>query len=82
MWKNLKHLNADQTVKLVFTPGHFVSFRKARRLGPANIMLLSAKLECYEFSSHLTKETFKINLYFDCKSKSLIYLISFKVSRK
>ena len=44
MWENLKHLNADQTVKLVFTPGHFVSFRKARRLGPANIILLSAKL--------------------------------------
>ena len=44
MWKNLKHLNADQTVKLVFTPGHFVSFRKARRLGPVNIILLSAKL--------------------------------------
>ena len=44
MWKNLEHLNADQTVKLVFTPGHFVSFRKARRLGPANIILLSAKL--------------------------------------
>ena len=44
MWKNVKHLKADQTVKSVLTPGHFVSFRAARRLGPANIIVLSAKL--------------------------------------
>ena len=35
--------------------------------------------ECYEFRSHVTKETFKINHCFDCNSKSLIYLISCKV---
>ena len=38
--------------------------------------------ECFEFSSHVTKETFKINHYFDCNSKSLIYLISCKVCGK
>ena len=31
---------------------------------------------------HVTKETFKINHYFDCNSKSLIYLISCKVCGK
>ena len=38
--------------------------------------------ECYEFSSHVTKETFKINHYFDCNSKCLIYLMSCKVCGK
>ena len=32
--------------------------------------------------SHVTKETFKINHYFACNSKSLIYLISCKVCDK
>ena len=32
MRKNLKHLQANQTVKLVFTPASFVSFRIARNL--------------------------------------------------
>ena len=35
--------------------------------------------ERYEFSSHVTKEIFKTNHYFDCNSKSLIYPISCKV---
>ena len=38
--------------------------------------------ECYEFSNHVTQETFKINHYLDCNSKSLIYLISCKVCGK
>ena len=38
--------------------------------------------ECYEFSSHVTKETFKINHYFDYNSKCLIYLMSCKVCGK
>ena len=32
MRKNLKHLQANQTVKLVFTPASFVSFPSARNL--------------------------------------------------
>ena len=32
MRKNLKHLQADQTIKSVFTPAPFVSFRTARNL--------------------------------------------------
>ena len=96
MRKNLKHLQADQTVKSVFTPAPFVSFRSARNL---RSHLVRSKLylfkrttgsykcntprcqvgqnvkECYEFSSHVTKKTFKINHYFDCNSKSLIYLL-------
>ena len=35
--------------------------------------------ECYEFSSHVTKETFKINHCFDCNSNCFIYLMSCKV---
>ena len=38
--------------------------------------------ECYQFSSHVTEETFKINHYFDCNSKSLIYIISCKACDK
>ena len=44
MWKNVKHLKADQTGQSVLTTGHFVSFRTARRLGPANIIVLPGKL--------------------------------------
>ena len=32
MQKSLKHLQADQVIKSVFTPAPFVSFRKARNL--------------------------------------------------
>ena len=38
--------------------------------------------ECYQFPSHVTEETFKINHYFDCTSRSLIYMISCKVCGK
>ena len=38
--------------------------------------------ECYEFSSHGTKETFKISHCFDSNSKCLIYLMSCKVCGK
>ena len=38
--------------------------------------------ECYEFLSHVTKETFKINHCFDCNSKCFIYLMSCKVCEK
>ena len=83
MRKNLKHLQADQTVKSVSTPATFVSFRTVRNL---RSHLVGSKLsslqhtigsykcntsrcqvgknikECYEFSSHVTKEAFKIYL--------------------
>ena len=35
--------------------------------------------ECDTFTSHVTKETFKINHHFNCNSKCLIYLFSCKV---
>ena len=38
--------------------------------------------ECYKFSSHVTKETFKINHCFDRNSKCLIYLMFCKVCGK
>ena len=38
--------------------------------------------ECYTFTSHVTKETFKINFHFKCNSKCLIYLFSCKVCGK
>ena len=38
--------------------------------------------ECDTFTSNVTKETFKINHYFNCNSKCLIYLFSCKVSGK
>ena len=103
MRKNLKHLQADQTVKSVFTPVPFVSFRIARKLRshlvrselyPLQRAIGSCKCntprcqggknvkKCYEFSSHVTKETFKINHYFDCNIKSLICLIPCKVCGK
>ena len=103
MRKNLKHLQADQTVKSVFTPVPFVSFRIARKLRshlvrselyPLQRATGSCKCntprcqggknvkKCYEFSSHVTKETFKINHYFDCNIKSLICLIPCKVCGK
>ena len=103
MRKNLKHLQANQTVKSVFTPAPFVSFRTARnlrshlvrsKLYPLQHTTGSCKCntprcqvgksvkECYEFSSHVTKKTFKINHYFDCNIKSLIYLISSKMCGK
>ena len=37
---------------------------------------------CTNAMSHVTKETFKINHYFDCDTKSLIYVMHCKVSRK
>ena len=49
MWKNLKHLLADQTVKLVFTPAHNLESHLAFtlcnvQLVPANVILLAARL--------------------------------------
>ena len=103
MQKNLKHLQANQTVKSVFTPAPFVPFCTARNVRshlvwskfyPLQRATGSYKCntprcqvgknvkECSEFSSHVTQETFKINHYFDCNSKSLIYLISCKVCDK
>ena len=38
--------------------------------------------ECNTFTSHVTKETFKINHRFNCNSKCLIYLFSCKVCGK
>ena len=38
--------------------------------------------ECYEVSSHVAKETFKINHCFECNSKCLIYLMFCKVCEK
>ena len=38
--------------------------------------------ECDTFTSHVTKETFKINHHFNCNSKCLIYLFSCKVCGK
>ena len=38
--------------------------------------------ECDTFISHITKETFKINHHFNCKSKSLNYLFNCKVCGK
>ena len=38
--------------------------------------------KCYEFSSHVTKKTFKINHCCDCNRECLIYLLSCKVCRK
>ena len=38
--------------------------------------------ECDTFTSHVTKETFKINHRFDCNIKCLIYLLSCKVCGK
>ena len=38
--------------------------------------------ECYEFSCHVTKETFEINHCFDCNIKCLISLMSCKVCEK
>ena len=38
--------------------------------------------ECNTFTSHVTKETFKINHHFNCNSKCLIYLFSCKVCGK
>ena len=100
MQKNLKHLQADQTVKSLFTPAPFVSFctvyNLQSHLVQSKVYPLQCKTgsckcntphcqvrknvkECYEFSSHVTKEIFKINHPFDY-SKSLIYLISCKVN--
>ena len=103
MGKNLKHGQADQTFKSLFTPAPFVSCCTVRNL---QSHLVCSKLyplqhtagsykcntprfqigkyvkECYEFSSHVTKKTFKINHYFVCNSKSLIYLISCNVCGK
>ena len=102
MRKNLKHLQADQIVKSVFTPRNFALFCTARSLRSHLVRskLYSLQLatgfykyntprcqvgknikECYQFSSHVTKKTFKIN-YFDYNSKSLIYLMSCKVPGK
>ena len=103
MGKNLKHGQADQTFKSLFTPAPFVSCCIVRNL---QSHLVCSKLyplqhtagsykcntprfqigknvqECYEFSSHVTKKNFKINHYFVCNSKSLIYLISCNVCGK
>ena len=38
--------------------------------------------ECDTFTSHVTKEMFKTNLHFNCNSKCLIYLFSYKVCGK
>ena len=38
--------------------------------------------ECDTFTSHVTKETFKIINHFNCNSKCLIYLFSCKVCKK
>ena len=38
--------------------------------------------ECDTFTSHVTKETFKINHHFNCNSKCLIYLFSCKLYGK
>ena len=38
--------------------------------------------ECDTFTSHVTKETFNINLHFNYNSKCLIYLFSSKVCEK
>ena len=38
--------------------------------------------ECDTFTSHVTKETFKINHHFSCNSRCLIYLFSCKVFGK
>ena len=94
-----KHLQANHTVKSVFTPVPLVKFCTARslrrhllqsKLYPFQRTIGSCKCKsprcqvgkndkkCYEFSSHVTKKTFKINHYF-ANSKSLIYLISSKV---
>ena len=68
MWKNLKNLQADPTIKLVSTRAPFVSFRTAH------------KLRSHLFRSKLYP--FAMNHYFDCNSESGIYLISCKVSSK
>ena len=49
MWENLKHLQADQTVKLVFTPAHNLQSHLAFtlcnvQLVPVNEILLAARL--------------------------------------
>ena len=101
--RNLKHIYANQLVRSVFTPAHFISFRTARnlrshlvrsKLYPLKRTTGSCKCntprfqvgknvkECYEFSSHETKETFKINHCFDCNSECFIYLLSCKVCGK
>ena len=100
MWKNLKHLQAAQIVKLVFTPAPFLSFLTALNLRShlvqsklysyqrttgsykCNSLRCQVVKECYQFPSHVTEETFKINHYFDCTSRSLIYMISCKVCGK
>ena len=38
--------------------------------------------ECDTFTSHVTKETFKINHHFNCNSKCLVYVFSCKVYEK
>ena len=38
--------------------------------------------ECDTFTSHVTKESFKINHRFNCNSKCLVYLLSCKVCGK
>ena len=38
--------------------------------------------ECDTFTSHVTKEMFKTNHHFNCNSKCLIYLFSYKVCGK
>ena len=68
MWKNLKNLQADPTIKLLSTRAPFVSFRTAH------------KLRSHLFRSKLYP--FAMNHYFDCNSENGIYLISCKVSSK
>ena len=95
MRKNLKHLQADQIVKLVFTPVSFVPshlvpsklYSLQRTTGSYKYNTPHCQIgknvkEYYEFSSHVTKETLKINYYFDSNGKSLIYLISCRVRGK
>ena len=67
--------------------GHLVqsklySFQRTTGSYKCNSPRCQVVKECYQFSSHVTEETFKINHYFDCNSKSLIYMISCKACDK
>ena len=49
---------------------------------PVNIFIIAFLQECDNKPSFVTKESFKINHYFESNSKCLIYLVSCKVCGK
>ena len=77
---NLNISFMSREAKAVFSPGHMVLFRSARRTSSYEVFTNVTKTDT--FSSTATDETFEINHELNCDDKCLIYLLKCKVCNK